>query len=254
MFAIDINSFCTVLEFCDGNDLDMYLKSKHTLSERESRSIIAQVFAGLKYLNEQKQKVIHYDLKPGSTQQTRKQKQTNKQYTASLYRLTRIAFLLLLCVLTFPGSTFRVSFSLSNILFHDGQVKITDFGLSKVTPEGSTDGIELTSQGSGTYWYLPPECFGQSPIISSAVDVWSAGVVLYQMVYGRKPFGHGLTPDALLSSRAIQDATLEFQNHKKDSPLTPTQEFIKACLRINPHERPNILNILQDKYFSVKMS
>ena len=25
--------------------------------------------------------------------------------------------------------------------------------------DGATQGLELTSQGAGTYWYLPPECF-----------------------------------------------------------------------------------------------
>lgn len=37
--------------------------------------------------------------------------------------------------------------------------------------EGQTQGMELTSQGAGTYWYLPPECFvmkpGAAPIISN---------------------------------------------------------------------------------------
>jgi tousled-like kinase len=66
VFAIDVNAFCTVLEHCDGSDLDMHLKVKHTLQEKEARCIIMQVFAGLKYLNEQKQKIIHYDLKPGN--------------------------------------------------------------------------------------------------------------------------------------------------------------------------------------------
>ena len=35
--------------------------------------------------------------------------------------------------------------------------------------------MELTSQGAGTYWYLPPECFvvgDAPPQISSKVDVW----------------------------------------------------------------------------------
>ncbi len=43
--------------------------------------------------------------------------------------------------------------------------------------------MELTSQGAGTYWYLPPECFekGQTARISSKVDVWSAGVIFYQV-------------------------------------------------------------------------
>jgi tousled-like kinase len=73
----------------------------------------------------------------------------------------------------------------ANILFDEmGDVKITDFGLAKVIDEnneGTT--MELTSQGAGTYWYLPPECFdkGPSPRISSKVDVWSAGIIFYQV-------------------------------------------------------------------------
>lgn len=86
---------------------------------------------------------------------------------------------------------------LANILLTDGTVsgpiQITDFGLSKImtdelfNPEAG--GIELTSQGAGTYWYLPPECFeigNGPPVISSKVDVWSLGVVFYQCLYGKK--------------------------------------------------------------------
>ncbi len=52
-----------------------------------------------------------------------------------------------------------------------GEVKITDFGLSKVM-DSSDDSMDLTSQGAGTYWYLPPECFvvgKEPPKISSKV-------------------------------------------------------------------------------------
>ncbi len=64
-----------------------------------------------------------------------------------------------------------------------------DFGLSKIVDEsGSGDGtsLELTSQGAGTYWYLPPECFvrgDEPPRISSKVDIWSLGVIFYQVIY-----------------------------------------------------------------------
>lgn len=66
VFEIDANSFCTVLEYCDGHDLDFYLKQHKTIAEREARSIVMQVVSALKYLNEIKPPVIHYDLKPGT--------------------------------------------------------------------------------------------------------------------------------------------------------------------------------------------
>lgn len=46
----------------------------------------------------------------------------------------------------------------SNVMFDCGVVKILDFGLCKLM-DSHKQVIELTSQGVGTYWYLPPECF-----------------------------------------------------------------------------------------------
>jgi tousled-like kinase len=77
-----------------------------------------------------------------------------------------------------------------NILFDvNGGTKITDFGLSSESSlADAADTLELTSQGAGMYWYLPPECFivDQSVRISNKVDVWAIGVIVYQMLYGRR--------------------------------------------------------------------
>lgn len=59
--------FCTVLEYCEGNDLDFYLKQHKLMSEKEARSIVMQIVNALRYLNEIKPPIIHYDLKPGIT-------------------------------------------------------------------------------------------------------------------------------------------------------------------------------------------
>lgn len=64
-FVSLLNRFCTVLEYQKGNDLDFYLKQNKSIPEKEARSIISQTVSALRYLNEIKPPVIHYDLKPG---------------------------------------------------------------------------------------------------------------------------------------------------------------------------------------------
>lgn len=64
-FFSPFNRFCTVMEYCEGNDLDFYLKQHKLMSEKEARSIVMQIVNALKYLNEIKPPIIHYDLKPG---------------------------------------------------------------------------------------------------------------------------------------------------------------------------------------------
>uniref|UniRef100_A0A2K6Q9K8 Protein kinase domain-containing protein n=1 Tax=Rhinopithecus roxellana TaxID=61622 RepID=A0A2K6Q9K8_RHIRO len=134
-FSLDTDSFCTVLEYCEGNDLNFYLKQHKLMSEKEARSIIMQIVNALKYLNKRKLPVIHCDLKPGN-------------------------------ILLVNGTAC-------------GERKITELGLLKIMDDSynSVGGMELTSQGAGTYCYLPPEC-----------DVWLVGVIFYQGFSGGKPF------------------------------------------------------------------
>ena len=121
-----------------------------------------------------------------------------------------------------------------NILFTaDMIVKITDFGLSKIMVD-SPSSIELTSQGAGTYWYLPPEAF-DSPRISTKLDVWSAGVILFQMVFGVKPFGNNVTQQRFYSEGLYRDTTVVFPPEPKVSQ--ETKDIILRCLVRNPDER-----------------
>ncbi|XP_060560819.1 serine/threonine-protein kinase tousled-like 2 isoform X2 [Ruditapes philippinarum] len=217
VFEIDNNSFCTVLEFCEGNDLDFYLKQNKCIPEKEARSIICQTVSALKYLNEIKPPVIHYDLKPGNL------------------------------LLGHPATNASlISTSVS------GEIKITDFGLSKIMDDESAtpDGMDLTSQGAGTYWYLPPECFmvGKNPPkISSKVDVWSVGVIFYQCLYGKKPFGHNLSQAAILEENTILNAKeVEFPSKP---PVTPeAKNFIRKCLQYKKEMRPDVLQLATDDY------
>ncbi|XP_063378220.1 serine/threonine-protein kinase tousled-like 2 isoform X5 [Cydia fagiglandana] len=209
VFEIDGNSFCTVLEYCNGHDLDFYLKQHKTIPEREARSIVMQVVSALKYLNEIKPPVIHYDLKPGN-------------------------------ILLTEGNVC-------------GEIKITDFGLSKVMDEENYNpdhGMDLTSQGAGTYWYLPPECFvvGKNPPkISSKVDVWSVGVIFYQCLYGKKPFGHNQSQATILEENTILKAT-EVQFANKPTVSNEAKSFIRACLAYRKEERIDVFGLARHEY------
>ena len=130
-----------MLEYVEGNDLDFYLKQQKTIPEREARKcdaiwrflatisivlfialsgviwmeslfslslpgiMISQVVSALRYFNELKPPIIHYDLKPGN-------------------------------ILLGHGNS-------------SGEIKVTDFGLSKVCDDEHYDsdfGMDLTSQ------------------------------------------------------------------------------------------------------------
>ncbi|NBC33102.1 MAG: protein kinase [Alphaproteobacteria bacterium] len=74
----------------------------------------------------------------------------------------------------------------SNILIDsEGDAKVIDFGLVK------TKGTSLTQSGvtMGTLWYMSPEqVLGHNSAITERTDVFSVGVVLYEMLSGERPF------------------------------------------------------------------
>lgn len=96
-----------------------------------------------------------------------------------------------------------------NILFHaDGRILITDFGLAKMlkdATEHDSGAHALTSAGSiiGTPEYLSPEQGTGNPT-DYHTDIYSLGVVLYQMLAGRVPF-IGTTPVAVAIKHALQE-------------------------------------------------
>jgi serine/threonine-protein kinase len=95
-----------------------------------------------------------------------------------------------------------------NIIFHaDGRILLADFGLAKVlkdvTDHESSQG-HLTSVGTivGTPEYLSPEQ-GTGDTIDYRTDVYSLGVVLYQMLAGRVPFT-GTSPVAVAIKHTLE--------------------------------------------------
>lgn len=89
-------------------------------------------------------------------------------------------------------------------------VKVVDFGLCR-TLENEDTKIANTTPGAGTCWYLPPEHYSENPQVSSKIDIWSAGVIFYEMLYGKRPFGQGISQQAIIRQGVILNAgSVEF--------------------------------------------
>lgn len=137
----------------------------------------------------------------------------------------------------------------ANILFtHDGTVKITDFGLSKIV-ECDVTAIELTSQGTGTYYYAAPETFqrGKGVLITPSVDTWSLGIIFYEMLYGQRPFGTEMSQMSFAQqSDQVFGESIQFPATVKVSDAA--KDFIRLCLDRDPMQRPNLEQLLQCSY------
>ncbi|MGA2597414.1 MAG: serine/threonine-protein kinase [Bryobacteraceae bacterium] len=106
----------------------------------------------------------------------------------------------------------------SNILVTaDGQVKLLDFGVAKLILDGETDETDLTQRGGHplTPRYASPEQMMSEPI-SIASDVYSLGVVLFELLTGGRPYKNkvdtqGSLEEAILAGD-VQRPSLAVQN------------------------------------------
>ncbi len=118
-------------------------------------------------------------------------------------------------------------------------VKLLDFGLSKDLTRylrPSEDSTQVTRVGLfvGTPSYMAPEQVTGDTAVDARADLWAAGVVLYEMVTGRKPFAASNVPQMLV--KIGTDDPLPLQTYRPDSP-PELQTVIDKALQKNPDRR-----------------
>jgi len=124
----------------------------------------------------------------------------------------------------------------------DGRLKILDFGLAKlaepdpdqpISTESPTEALTGANIVVGTPGYISPEQLrGQSAGPRS--DIFAFGVILYEMISGRRPFVGDSAVE--ISASIMRDEPMPLSGD--DDPVSPTLErVIRQCLEKNPSER-----------------
>jgi tetratricopeptide (TPR) repeat protein len=122
----------------------------------------------------------------------------------------------------------------------DGVLKITDFGLVKLSEEqiisgglktgGGSANYDLTAAAVGTCTHMAPEQFDNAGLVDTRADTYAFGVMLYQMITGNLPF--------------VGESWQELEHlHKNQAPpyleqtVKPLAELVDRCLAKDPGRR-----------------
>lgn len=140
----------------------------------------------------------------------------------------------------------------ANFLFVKGVMKIIDFGIANAVPD-HTANIYRESQ-IGTPNYMAPEALvevnhtlsfsskssaaGNTWKVGKPSDIWSCGCIIYQMIYGRPPYG---SYSGQLRIMAIMNPQVKIEYPSRGVGGIPVPlssiELMQKCLTRNPNER-----------------
>ncbi|MFF8655572.1 serine/threonine-protein kinase [Streptomyces huasconensis] len=109
---------------------------------------------------------------------------------------------------------------------------LTDFGIARLA---DSPGLTRTQEFVGTPAYVAPESAEGRPQ-TSAVDIYGAGILLYELVTGRPPFGGG-------SALEVLHQHLSAEPRRPSTVPDPLWTVIERCLDKNPDRRPSAENL-----------
>ncbi|KZT28924.1 Pkinase-domain-containing protein [Neolentinus lepideus HHB14362 ss-1] len=109
-----------------------------------------------------------------------------------------------------------------------GKVMICDFGVSALLPTTSSKRNTLV----GTPYWMAPEVAQPVPNYDTKADIWSLGIMIYEMIKGSPPHSNMLAAQVLqLLPKAKPPRLIEGEGSKE------MREFVASCLRELPTDR-----------------
>ena len=140
------------------------------------------------------------------------------------------------------GGVYHRDLKLDNLLIdEDGNLKVSDFGLSAVKDQIRPDGLLHTV--CGTPAYVAPEILAKRGYDGATVDVWSCGVVLFAMTAGYLPFNdYNIT----VLYRKIYRGQYRFPKRMS----CELKKLLSRLLDVNPQTRITVDEILEDPWFN----
>ncbi|XP_039681636.1 phosphorylase b kinase gamma catalytic chain, skeletal muscle/heart isoform-like isoform X1 [Perca fluviatilis] len=135
-----------------------------------------------------------------------------------------------------------------NILLDDEMnIKLTDFGFAvQIQPQ------QKLKEVCGTPGYLAPEIIecsmdGGHAGYTTAVDIWSSGVIMYTLLAGSPPFWHR---KQMLMLRMILSGSYDFSSPEWEDRSDTVKDLISRMLVVDPKQRYTATDVLNHSFFS----
>ena len=129
-----------------------------------------------------------------------------------------------------------------NVMFFHDRAVVLDFGIGKALTAATDDnirnsGARITQSGMslGTPIYVSPEQAAGDPELDHRADIYSLGILTYEMLCGHPPFS-GRTPQVIFAAHA-HDAPEPIADRRPDTP-GGLAKIVMRCLAKLPKDRP----------------